>query len=219
MSRLARPRLGHDGTVAAFEPLAPALRGRPRSPQADRAIIQAALQSLIDDGYAGFTMAGVAHGAGVSTATLYRRFHDKDDLVIAALEQFGEGRSMADTGTLPGDLCALLTRLVEALNGDGGRLMEGMLSEMVRNKALAEKLRTRLMDTPKLQLGEMLERAAARGEIPPVTDVGLIENLLVGPLYHRLVFAGQPLDMRVVDAVLPMLLRALGYPAEALPPA
>ena len=60
--------------------------GRPRSQAADDAILRAALDLLREHGYGGLTMASIIERAGVSSATLYRRWATKQDLVLAALE-------------------------------------------------------------------------------------------------------------------------------------
>src|SRR2546423_15481019 len=62
-----------------------ARRGRPRSPEADEAIRVATVDLLTTDGYANLTMSGVAAPAGVSTATPYRRWRSKLDLVVDVL--------------------------------------------------------------------------------------------------------------------------------------
>src|SRR2546423_12019168 len=59
--------------------------GRPRSAEADAAITQATIDLLATAGYANLTMSGVAARAGVSTATLYRRWRSKLELVVDAL--------------------------------------------------------------------------------------------------------------------------------------
>ena len=193
-------------------PVTPLPRGRPRSAVADRAIMEATLEILMAEGYSGLTMAGVAQRAGVSTATLYRRFRDRDEVVLSALEDRRAQLSAApDTGTLPGDLKVLLMELVDALNGDSGRLLEGLLSEMMRNKALACVLRSRLPDTNRANLFEILARAHERGEIPAVTDLDLAANLVIGPLYYGRVITGSPYNRQAVSTMVPMVLAALGY--------
>src|SRR5581483_7883463 len=77
--------------------------GRPRSPAVDRALIAATLAILAEEGYARLSM------AGVSGTTLYRRWPSKEDLVGAALASLAPSLSCPDTGTLAGDLTALLT--------------------------------------------------------------------------------------------------------------
>jgi len=174
--------------------------------------MEATLEILMADGYAGLTMAGVAHRAGVSTATLYRRFRDRDEVVLAALEDRRANHSPApDTGSLPGDLEEFLLELVDALNGDRGRLLEGLLSEMMRNKALACVIRSRLPDINRNNLMEILERAQRRGEIAPVMEPDVVTTLVIGPLYYGPVIAGTPHTRGAVQVMLPMMLAALGY--------
>ena len=93
----------------------PAPPGRPRSPEADRAIRDATVELLTRDGYANLTMSGVAAAAGVSTATLYRRWSSKLELVVGVLKARAEERPMPNTGSLAGDCRSLLRSLVVAL--------------------------------------------------------------------------------------------------------
>src|SRR2546421_3320565 len=92
---------------------AAATRGRPRSVEADAAIREATVDLLAQEGYAGLTMSGVAQRAGVSTATLYRRWHSKLELVIDVLAMRAEESPVPDTGTLEGDCRTLLGTLVD----------------------------------------------------------------------------------------------------------
>jgi AcrR family transcriptional regulator len=61
-------------------------RGRPRSVEADRAIAEAALDVLADQGIAGFSVEAVAQRAGVGKATVYRRYAGRDEVLAAALD-------------------------------------------------------------------------------------------------------------------------------------
>src|SRR4249919_3171526 len=82
--------------------------GRQRSEAADQAILAAALDVLALDGYSGMTMAAVIAKAGVSSATLYRRWPAKQDLVAAALASLHAEIVDIDTGSLEGDVTALV---------------------------------------------------------------------------------------------------------------
>ena len=62
-----------------------AARGRPRSEVAHRAILDAARDLLIEEGFAGLRLEHVAARAGVGKATIYRRYRSKDELVTAAV--------------------------------------------------------------------------------------------------------------------------------------
>src|SRR4051794_41814148 len=60
-------------------------RGRPRTPGADKRIIDAALEEYGEHGWSGFTMDGVARRAGVGKSTVYLRWQDKDSLLSEAV--------------------------------------------------------------------------------------------------------------------------------------
>src|SRR5436309_10580162 len=119
---------------------ATATRGRPRSAEADAAIRQATVDLLVSEGYANLAMSGVAAEAGVSTATLYRRWHSKLDLVVDVLQALAEDWPIPDAGSLAGDCRALLRAMVRALPSTGG-IMAGLLGEFSRNEELAQALR------------------------------------------------------------------------------
>jgi AcrR family transcriptional regulator len=187
-------------------------RGRPRSTEVDHAIADATLALLAEEGWAGLTMSGVAHRAGVSTATLYRRFSSKDDLVCAAVTTSYDARPNVDHGSLEADLRAKLDELVERVRGDGGRMVQGVIGEAARNPRLAEILRRTVFSTGRGDLRRIIERAVDRGEIPLPEDMSIAVNLVAGPLFHRLLLTGEPVTARVVDRLLPMLLAALGAP-------
>jgi len=184
-------------------------RGRPRSTSADRAIVAATLGLLEEAGYAHLTMAGVAEAAGVSTATLYRRWASKQDLVVAALGAVVPDQPPPDTGSLEGDLREVLRRIVHGLSGERGRILLGVASEVARHPALADAVRARFGAPARANVGEMLERAARRGEIPPPSDVQAAVSVVVGPMHYWLL-SGEPMNETAIDALVPMLRRALG---------
>jgi AcrR family transcriptional regulator len=189
-------------------PVLPA-RGRPRSAAADRAIVLATLGLLEEHGYSGLTMASVAERAGVSTATLYRRYSSKQELVVGALATLVPDRPPPDTGSLEGDLRDTLRRIAENMSGDRGRLLLGLAGEILRHPALAEPLRARLRQPMQENIVAMLDRAAERGEIPQPADAEVAIALIVGPLHYWLL-SGETISPAVVKTLVPMVLRALG---------
>src|SRR4249920_852730 len=75
--------------------------GRPRSSEADQAILDAALEVFAGAGYDGLTIEAVADRAGVAKSTIYRRYQDKAELLLAAVECSAEISTPApDTGSL-----------------------------------------------------------------------------------------------------------------------
>jgi len=82
--------------------------GRQRSEAVDQAILAATLDALAEDGYGGLTMASVIARSGVSSATLYRRWPTKQQLVAAALASLHPAIVDVDTGSLEGDITAFV---------------------------------------------------------------------------------------------------------------
>ena len=77
--------------------------GRPRSAQADEAILQATLELLATDGYRRLTIEAVRERAGVGKATIYRRYGSKEELVSAAIAHLNSDIPLPDdTGSLQG---------------------------------------------------------------------------------------------------------------------
>lgn len=185
-------------------------RGRPRSAEADRAIAEATIALLGQVGYGELTMSGVAARAGVSTATLYRRFASKEDLVVSALETLIEVSAPADTGTLRGDLRETLLRLASRMTEERRKLFLSLAAEMRTHPQLGDAARERLQAPLRGQVEFILSRAAERGEIAPVTDLGLAVSVLCGPLLYRILVTGETIDAEVVDRLVPLLCAALG---------
>jgi AcrR family transcriptional regulator len=187
-----------------------ATRGRPRSAEADAAIEQATVDLLATEGYANLTMSGVAHRAGVSTATLYRRWSSKLELVVDVLAERAEQYPVPDTGTLEGDCRAILENLVDkARTTQSTPLMAGLVGEIGRNPELATALRANLIGPRREALFEVFRRAKTRGELASGVDIGVASDLLFGPFYHRLLFTGEPVTPRVADKLCDLVLKAV----------
>ena len=92
------------------------IRRRRRGPELESALLDAAWNELVEVGFAGLTMESVAARAQTGVAVLYRRWTNKDQLVLAAIEHYGQAHrvEIPDTGTLRGDLLALLTSMSDA---------------------------------------------------------------------------------------------------------
>jgi AcrR family transcriptional regulator len=184
--------------------------GRPRSVAADLAIRDATLELLADEGYAGLTMSGVAVAAGVSTATLYRRWSSKVDLVIAVLLAGAEEHPLPDTGSLREDLRDVLRNIVDAKqSAQSIKIMSAVVGELGRNPELADAFRTALVAPRRAQFAALFERAVARKEIRTDVDFELATDLVFGPVYQRLLITGRPMTRKVADQLTDLVLRAI----------
>lgn len=182
--------------------------GRPRSVEADRALIGATLSLLREDGYAALSMLGVAHRAGVSPATLYRRWSSKEDLVGAALASLHADWECPNTGSVDGDVAAVVNGLAAKFEQESGTLLPGLIGEIVRNHDLRRLVQERLGAPGSSFVDEILERAVARGEIPP-QDPSLARNMIAGPVFHRYLMDGAVPTDDELQALIPMIVAGL----------
>ena len=181
--------------------------GRPRSVEADEAIVDAALAVFAEEGFDGLTMEAVAARAGVGKATVYRRYPGKAELVIRAASCLSAAEAPEpDTGSLRGDLQAIARNLVHLLTATvAGRCVPELVAALPRCAQLAGE-HGRFIAARRGHTVRAVHRAVARGELPAGTDAELVADLLSGPIFYRhLVLRGR-LDPgyadRVVDAVL-----------------
>jgi len=196
-------------TAPAEEPV-PLRPGRPRSAEADAAIREATIELLADAGYANLTMSGVAATAGVSTATLYRRWRSKVDLVVDVLFVRAEERPFPDTGTLRGDCRAWVRQMVDGMRETtAGPLMAGLVGELGRNPELADALRTTLIVPRRAAAVALFERAERRGELREGLDHELVIDMLSAPIYHRVLITGAPISRGFADKLVDLVLEAV----------
>ncbi|PRY40382.1 TetR/AcrR family transcriptional regulator [Umezawaea tangerina] len=166
--------------------------GRPVDATLGPAIIEAVLDELAEGGYARLTTASVAKRAGVSTATLYRRWPTKRDLLLAAAQQVADSETHdIDTGSLDGDLRELLTRKQLPMAGKAGATLIALLAESRHDPELAELINTGVITPMHAHLTTMLNRAITRGEAPPTATPTTATRLLGGLVLAQAAFTPQ----------------------------
>ena len=189
-------------------PASGAQRGRPRSAEADRAILAATLNLLAERGLAAMSIEEIAARAGVGKATIYRRWSSKGLLALDAfVTSFREQQPQPDTGTLRGDLIAALTSWVRAVTQTSmGQMLTGLIAEAQHDQELRAAWRDRVIEPLRVQHRIMLDRAVARGEIPASTDQDVVLDLFFGVAQHRLLLGHHPLDDEFIHQVVDVLL-------------
>jgi len=168
-------------------------------------VLKATAEVLSRSGYAGFRVDDVATASGVNKTTIYRRWPSKAELVAAALDAVRLRKEVPDTGDLRNDLLAMMREQVRFSATPTGRGLVRIL-QVERADPEVEKIARDLRDRQRALRREMIERAMDRGELPRGVDPGLVSELLFGPLYARIVSAGETVDAtylsEVVDTVL-----------------
>jgi AcrR family transcriptional regulator len=183
--------------------------GRPRSARAHRAILDAALDLFVEQGYEAMSIEGVAARAGVGKTTIYRRWQSKEDLVIDAIDEMIMDVEPPDTGSLRQDLVDLLTQLQAVLTSSrAGEVFPRMIPHVAGGSPLGRAYLRRVIEPRFAMLRSTLGHAVGRGEFPADADPELVRGLLVGPLLMwkligRLTRQGaRERAERIVDTVL-----------------
>lgn len=183
---------------AATRAHAPA--GRPRDPEVDRRIIDAAVQLYGEAGWAGFSLEAVARLAGVGKASIYLRWSAKEQLLADALAARVANVADSDTGTLRGDLLTLARQLLRVYLGDARRAAHRIAVEAPGIPEVARRW-TDLRESQVLAARAMVRRGIRRGEIPEDTSVTLLlDTLCGGALMHIMTTPDGLVDQLVRDA-------------------
>lgn len=173
-----------------------------RSARVRAAVIAATLDELVDRGYSGVSLDGVAARAAVHKTTVYRRWRTKQALVRdAMLEQASETVAVPDTGSLSGDLLELARRSAAIQTSPAGEaVVRAVAGEAAGNPQMAAA--SRQFWAERLALDRtILQRARDRGEIGADAQQRPVVEALLGPLYFRLLVTGEPLDDEFIEGV------------------
>jgi AcrR family transcriptional regulator len=167
-------------TTAAVPP------GRPRDPELDRRIAEAALDVFGDAGWAGFAMETVARRAGVGKASLYLRWAGKEALLTDAVTLRFRQVTDVDTGTLRGDLTELAAAMLGLYADRSGRAALRMNLEGESIPGVAEHFAA-LRRSHVLAARAIVRRGIARGELAADVPVTLLlDTLAGGAMMHAL---------------------------------
>ncbi len=192
-------------------------RGRPRSEQSHLAIIEATNELLEERGFGDLTMDEIAQRAGVSKATIYRRWPTKGTLVFEAFTaDFLARQPTPDTGTLRGDLELALRKWIRTVRGTvTGHTLVSLIAEVQRDEELAAVWRDHFIRPVRAAYRTIVERAIARGEVSQRTDPDVVLDLVYGPMYYRLLQHYAPVSDRFAQAVIETILAGIRPGARA----
>jgi AcrR family transcriptional regulator len=167
------------------------------------AVLVSVLDELVEAGFANLTYERVAARAGVHKATVYRRWPAKEQLVADALLSYaGQAVPMPDTGSVRQDLQTLThTVIANITSPPGEELLRTLLSDAARITEITVAGRAFWNERFSL-IAAIIRRGIDRGELPPDTDTDFLIEVLIAPLYLRLLVTGQPLTPEYADRVV-----------------
>lgn len=154
----------------------------------------------------------VAAKAGVGKATIYRRWASKEALAQDLLAQLATPHiAVPETGDTREELLAAVTNPMRAVcETDFGPVIRALLSEIASDPTIGDPFRATVVAARRAEVARVIERGIARGDLRPDADPELATELLVGPVYFRLMFGGV-LDLAFAERVVDCVMR--GYAA------
>jgi AcrR family transcriptional regulator len=186
--------------------------GRPRSVRADEAIIAAVIDLLADGTTAeALSIEAVAARAGVGKATIYRRWPNKDALLLDAVASLKGGVPEIGGHSVREDLITLLHPVGRhETSAAAARVLPCLISELKRSPLLNQCFQQ--VTEPRRQLmREVLRRGMDNGELRPDLDVDVVMTMLVSPMLYQSIFDWNPrldrekLPAQLVDAIWPAI--------------
>lgn len=182
--------------------------GRPRSEDADKAILVAAIDMLHEVGYQGLSMERVAARAKVAKTTVYRRYPSKVELAVAAATQERDrGVPVPDTGDTRQDV-AIWLRMAAAFQTqtNWNRVIAGIAAE-TRWTPEMEAARRAFWQQRVDDLCAIFQRGKGRGDLRDDVDPEFVVELALGPLYFRTLVSGAPLTPEYVEMLVEEVMR------------
>ncbi|MDT0464390.1 TetR/AcrR family transcriptional regulator [Streptomyces gibsoniae] len=185
------------------------------TPEREAELYGAVLELLREVGYDALTMDAVATRTRSSKATLYRQWGGKAELVVKALRHNKPSRlDEIDTGSIRGDLHALVALEDDCTMEQNSALMRGVAMAMHHNDDLRQAFREQLIEPEMTAFQQVLRRAVDRGEIrPDCPALDFLVHMLVGGFVTRALIENQPPTRTFLTSYLDaVVLPALGVP-------
>ncbi|CAM4237805.1 TetR/AcrR family transcriptional regulator [Kibdelosporangium persicum] len=175
-----------------------------RSEEARQAVLDAADDLLVERGFAGVTIEGVAARAGVAKQTIYRWWPSKVDILLDAfVGDMNEELTPPDLGSLADDLTTYLPMLAAFLTEtDQGAVFRALAGQAQHDPAVAVRFRDECVVPLRARDRLLLERAVERGELDGDLDVEVAIDRLLGPLYYRVLVTGEPITRTFTDELV-----------------
>ena len=173
--------------------------GRPRSEETKQAILTAAYDLLLAQGFNTVTVEGIAERAGVSKATIYKWWPNKAAVVLDGFFAATELKlQVPDTGSVQEDLFLQVNNLATFFTGPQGKVMAELIAAGQFDANIAEEYRVRYFHPRRLISRTILERAILRGELRKDLDLELSIDLIFSPIFYRLLITGESIDSEFV---------------------
>ena len=185
---------------------------RTRSASAHRKVIHAALELVAERGLDATSMDAIAEASGISKATIYKHWPDKDALLLEVMAEANglHARPDFDSGDTRADIIAVLSYRPQEHSELCQRIMPHFMAYSARNRAFGEAWRNMVMEPPRQELRRLLMQGIRRRELNSKLDTELSLSLLLGPIVYWHVFLRRKTEdpTQLADAVVDAFWRA-----------
>jgi AcrR family transcriptional regulator len=188
----------------------PRRRSGGRSARVRAAVVAATIQLLQEKGYEALSFATIAQRAGVHETSLYRRWKTKEQLIVDAISsETAKNIPVPNTGALRSDLIQLLQYLRIFLQSSVGQAIV-QTAIVAGHVPSLNSFHREYWPQRHALLQPLFERAIARGELSPQTDVQLLFEMLIGAFYVRAFGRREPLDETLPERIVDLMLSGVG---------
>ena len=187
---------------------APARRGRPRDEAAHAAILSAAVDELINRGFAALSIEGVAARAGVAKTTIYRRWPSARDLALDAMRTFELDLTETPDGSVRDQLVWLVDAMRRKWNDPKYRaIMRRVTGDGIANPEAYRQARGKLISPYLEALHAVLRRGVDEGVIRPDLDIGWIRQMMTAPIMTATLTFKERVSKAQIEATIDVVLR------------
>jgi AcrR family transcriptional regulator len=166
-------------------------------------VLTTTLDLLMEAGLADLTIDDISRRSGVAKTTIYRHWPNRSAIVIDACSRMADHQEAPpDTGTLDGDLRAILTGIAGRLGTARWSSILPSIVDAAEHDPQFASIHSTIQRGHAAPLRAALDQAALRGEIPPAADRNAIAAALLGPLYYRRWFSREQIDAEFVDMLI-----------------
>ncbi|MFE0253758.1 TetR/AcrR family transcriptional regulator [Streptomyces sp. NPDC059010] len=195
--------------------------GPRRSESVRLAVLHAADDLLVERGFAGLTIEGIAQRAGVAKQTIYRWWKSKVDILLDTLiDDAREALRWRTDGTVSAEenLVAHLRRVADFFEEPAGQVLQALLGHAQLESDTATSLRDGFLKEQRERDTTGLRELLARDHGPVIDDRTLdhLVDLLLGPLYYRVLVSGTPIDRELIDSTARLVLALAHEPSPEI---
>ena len=166
-------------------------------------VLTTTLDLLTEAGLGELTIDDISRRSGVAKTTIYRHWPDRAALVIDACSRMTDGEEAPpDTGSLEGDVRAILTNIADLLGTARWSSIVPSIVDVAEHDSAFADIHSRIQRGHAAPLRAALDRAVRREEIPATADPTAIAAALLGPLFYRRWFSREPIDAKFLDMII-----------------